>query len=192
MKDGYLVQGAMTYENDERVKSQEVKFDKDLKPVYISVFDQDGVEVIKVEVTSFEMNQEMKKDDFLQQNIMKTAKTQYPDSVAASLPLYPVSLMGSTLENEKVSTIDDEINHILKFTGDKSFTIIEKTSKDNDDFQTETIDGHMIDMIDGVAFENDQQMTYISSGVVCSLYSNDLTTQERLAVLSSMQSSQVK
>lgn len=192
VKDGYLVQGAMTYENDGRVKSQEVKFDKDLKPVYISVFDQDGVEVIKVEVTSFEMNQEMKKDDFLQQNIMKTAKTQYPDSVAASLPLYPVSLMGSTLENEKVSTIDDEINHILKFTGDKSFTIIEKTSKDNDDFQTETIDGHMIDMIDGVAFENDQQMTYISSGVVCSLYSNDLTTQEKLAVLSSMQSSQVK
>ncbi len=35
---GYLVQGEMTYENDERVKSQEVKFDKDLKPVYVSVF----------------------------------------------------------------------------------------------------------------------------------------------------------
>ena len=192
VKDGYLVQGEMTYENDERVKSQEVKFDKSLKPVYISVFDQDGTEVIKVEVTSFEMNQDMKKDSFLQNNIIKETKTEYTDSVAASLPLYPVSLMGSTLENEKVSTIDDEINHILKFTGEKSFTIVEKTSKENDDLQIESIDGNMIDMIDGVAFENDQQMTYISSGVVCSLYSNDLTSQEKLAVLSSMQSSQVK
>lgn len=192
VKDGYLVQGEMTYENDERVKSQEVKFDKSLKPVYISVFDQDGTEVIKVEVTSFEMNQDMKKDSFLQNNIIKETKTEYTDSVAASLPLYPVSLMGSTLENEKVSTIDDEINHILKFTGEKSFTIVEKTSKENDDLQIESIDGKMIDMIDGVAFENDQQMTYISSGVVCSLYSNDLTSQEKLAVLSSMQSSQVK
>lgn len=192
VKDGYLVQGEMTYENDERVKSQEVKFDKTLKPVYISVFDQDGTEVIKVEVTSFEMNQDMKKDSFLQNNIIKETKTEYTDSVAASLPLYPVSLMGSTLENEKVSTIDDEINHILKFTGEKSFTIVEKTSKENDDLQIESIDGKMIDMIDGVAFENDQQMTYISSGVVCSLYSNDLTSQEKLAVLSSMQSSQVK
>ena len=192
VKDGYLVQGEMTYENDERVKSQEVKFDKTLKPVYISVFDQDGTEVIKVEVTSFEMNQDMKKDSFLQNNIIKETKTEYTDSVAASLPLYPVSLMGSTLENEKVSTIDDEINHILKFTGEKSFTIVEKTSKENDDLQIESIDGNMIDMIDGVAFENDQQMTYISSGVVCSLYSNDLTSQEKLAVLSSMQSSQVK
>ena len=192
VKDGYLVQGEMTYENDERVKSQEVKFDKSLKPVYISVIDQDGTEVIKVEVTSFEMNQDMKKDSFLQNNIIKETKTEYTDSVAASLPLYPVSLMGSTLENEKVSTIDDEINHILKFTGEKSFTIVEKTSKENDDLQIESIDGNMIDMIDGVAFENDQQMTYISSGVVCSLYSNDLTSQEKLAVLSSMQSSQVK
>lgn len=192
VKDGYLVQGEMTYENDERVKSQEVKFDKSLKPVYVSVFDQDGTEVIKVEVTSFEMNQDMKKDSFLQNNIIKETKTEYTDSVAASLPLYPVSLMGSTLENEKVSTIDDEINHILKFTGEKSFTIVEKTSKENDDLQIESIDGNMIDMIDGVAFENDQQMTYISSGVVCSLYSNDLTSQEKLAVLSSMQSSQVK
>lgn len=192
IKDGYLVQGEMAYENDERVKSQEIKFDKDLKPVYISVFDQDGTEIIKVEVTSFTMNETMKKDDFLQKNIIKTTKTQYTDSVAASLPLYPVSLMGSTLENEKVSTIDDEINHILKFTGEKSFTIVEKTSKDNEELKTEIIDGYMIDMIDGVAFENDQQMTYISSGIVCSLYSNDLTTQEKLAVLSSMQLSQVK
>lgn len=191
-KDGYLVQGEMTYENDERVKSQEVKFDKDLKPVYVSVFDQDGTEVIKVEVTSFELNASMKKDDFSQKNIAEATKSAYTDSVSASLSLYPVSLMGSVLENEKVSEIDDEINHILKFTGDKSFTIVEKTSKENEDLEIESIDAQMIDMIDGVAFEKDQQMTYISSGVVCSLYSNDLTQQEKLAVLSSMQSSQVK
>lgn len=190
--DGYLVQGDMTYENDDRVKSQEVKFDKDLKPVYVSVFDQDGTEVIKVEVTSFELNQSIKKDEFSQQNIAEKTKSAYTDNVSASLPLYPVSLMGSVLENEKISEIDDEINHILKFTGDKSFTIVEKTSKESENLEIESIDGQMIDMIDGVAFENDQQMTYISSGVVCSLYSNDLTQQEKLAVLSSMQSSQVK
>lgn len=74
IKDGYLVQGEMAYENDERVKSQEIKFDKDLKPVYISVFDQDGTEIIKVEVTSFTMNETMKKDDFLQKISSKQQK----------------------------------------------------------------------------------------------------------------------
>ena len=36
------------------------------------------------------------------------------------------------------------------------------------------------------------QMTYVSSGVVCSLYSNDLTKEEMLSVLSSMQAANVK
>ena len=50
----------------------------------------------------------------------------------------------------------------------------------------------MIDMINGFAYVQDNQMTYVSSGVVCSLYSNDLSQKEMLAVLSSMQSTQVK
>lgn len=191
VKDGYIVNGDMTYENDERIKKQEVKFDKDLKPIYVCVYDEDGTEVIKLTTTSFKANQDIKKDDFMQEQIMKTSQSQY-SSVSSSLPLYPVSLMGSTLENEKVSTIDNTTNHILKFTGDKSFTIIESAISSSESINIEVIDAEMIDLIDGVAYQNENQMTYVSSGVVCSLYSNDLTQKEMLAVLSSMQSSNVK
>ena len=61
-----------------------------------------------------------------------------------------------------------------------------------DDIYVEVVNGKMIDLIDGVAFENENQMTYVSSGIVCSLYSNDLTKAEMIAVLSSMQASNVK
>ena len=50
----------------------------------------------------------------------------------------------------------------------------------------------MIDLVDGFAYQQDNQMTYVSSGVVCSLYSNDLTKEEMLSVLSSMQAANVK
>lgn len=191
VKDGYLVNGDMVYENDERVKTQEVKFDKNLNPTYVNVYDEDGTEVIKLTTTSFKGNTDLKKDDFLQDNIMKNTKSQYT-SASSSLPLYPVALMGSTLENEKVSTIDNTTNHILKFTGDKSFTIIESASSSTDDYDIEEVSGEVIDLIDGFAYQQANQMTYISSGVVCSLYSNDLTKEEMLVVLSSMQSSNVK
>lgn len=191
VKDGYIVNGDISYENDERVKSQEVKFDKDLNPIYVNVYDDAGVEVIKLTSTSFKAGQEMKKESFQQETIMKETQNQYT-SAAASLPLYPVSLMGSTLENEKVSKIDNTTNHILKFTGEKSFTIIESSVSSSEDMNIEVVNGKMIDLIDGIAFETDNQMTYVSSGVVCSLYSHDLTKQEMLSVLSSMQSSQVK
>ncbi len=191
VKDGYLITGKMTYENDERVKSQEVKFDKSLKPVYVQVYDQDGVEIIKVNVTSFDMSKKLDKNAFSKETIMKDSQSRY-QTTATSSPLYPVALMGSTLEHEKVSTIDDMTNHILKFTGDKSFTIIESVQNQSEDMEVETISGEMIDLIDGIAYKKDNQMIYVSSGVVCSLYSNDLTSQEMIAVLSSMQASQVK
>lgn len=191
VKDGFLANGKMTYENDERVKTQEVKFDKDLKPTNVTVYDDDGTEIIKLTTTSFKANLDVKKEAFVQDNIMKESQNQYT-SASSSLPLYPVALMGSTLENEQVSKIDNMTNHILKFTGDKSFTIIESAMTASESVDVEVVSGQMIDLIDGVAFENDNQMTYVSSGVVCSLYSNDLTKEEMLAVLSSMQASNVK
>ncbi len=191
VKDGYIVNGNMSYENDERVKSQEVKFDKELNPVYVNVCDDAGVEIIKLSVTSFQANKDAKKEDFQQETIMKTSQNMYT-AASSSLPLYPVSLMGSTLENEKVSKIDNTTNHILKFTGEKSFTIVESAINSGENIDIEVVNGEMIDLIDGIAFESNNQMTYISSGVVCSLYSHDLTKAEMIAVLSSMQSSQVK
>lgn len=191
VKDGYIVKGEMTYENDDRVKTQEVKLDKDLKPVYVSVFDGEGSEIIKVTVTSFVMDKKMTEDMFSKDTIMKESQSQYKTTVSSS-PLYPVALMGSTLSHEKVSTIDETTNHILKFTGEKSFTIVESVLNPTKDMQVEVVSGDMIDFVDGIGFIENQQMTYISSGVVCSLYSNDLTKQEMITVLSSLQPTQVK
>lgn len=191
VKDGYIVNGKMNYENDERIQSQEIKFNKDLDPVYVHVYDGDGTEVIKVTVDSFKTNQKVSKNIFSQETIMKESKNQYK-SAAASLPLYPVALMGSTLEHEKVSTIDDTTNHILKFTGDKAFTIIESSVSSKNPMNVVKVEGEMIDLVDGFAYQQDNQMTYVSSGVVCSLYSNDLTKEEMLSVLSSMQAANVK
>lgn len=191
VKDGYIVNGKMTYENDDRVQSQEVKFNKKLEPVYVNVYDKDGREVIQLSVTSFKANQKVEESAFKQDTIMKESKNQYK-SAAASLPLYPVALMGSTLENEKVSTIDDTTNHILKFTGDKAFTIVESAVSSKDTIDVVKVNGEMIDLLDGFAYQEENQMTYVSSGVVCSLYSNDLTKEEMLSVLSSMQAANVK
>lgn len=191
VKDGYIVSGDMSYENDDRVKSQEVKFDKNLQPIYVNVYDGDGAEVIKLSVTSFKTNQKIDKSAFQQENIMKESKNQYK-SAAASLPLYPVALMGSTLENEKVSTIDETTNHILKFTGDKAFTIVESAVSSKESMNVVKIEGEMIDLVDGFAYQEENQMTYVSSGIVCSLYSTDLTKEEMLSVLSSMQAANVK
>ena len=191
VKDGYIVNGDMSYENDERVKSQEVKFDKELNPIYVNVFDENGTELIQLTVTSFQTDMKLKKDDFQQETIMKNTQNQYKN-VSSSLPLYPVALMGSTLENENISQVNDTTNHVLKFTGEKAFTIVESASSSQETMNVIQIHSDLIDTLDGFAYIENNQMTYVSSGIVCSLYSNDLTKDEMLVVLSSMQSAQVK
>ncbi len=189
--DGYRVKGEMTYENDSRVTSQEVVFDKQLNPVSVSVYDGDGVEIISVVVTSFSANVSLTVDDFNEETLLSSTTNTY-SSVSTSLPLYPVSLMGSVLETEQISTIDEMTNHILKFTGEKSFTIVESSLSESEDIEVTYINSDVIDLIDGIAYYEDNQLTYIASGIVCSIYSNDLTDEEMLTVLSSMQSSTIK
>ncbi|MCD7892582.1 MAG: hypothetical protein LUG60_02680 [Erysipelotrichaceae bacterium] len=189
--NGYTVKGEITYENDSRVTSQEVIFDKQLNPVSVSVYDGDGVEIISLEVSEFNANVSLSENDFDEETLLSSSTNVY-SSVSSSLPLYPVSLMGSVLETEQMATIDDMTNHILKFTGEKNFTIIESSLSESDNMEVTYIDSDVIDLIDGIAYYEDNQLTYIASGIVCSIYSNDLTNEEMLTVLSSMQSSSVK
>lgn len=190
-KDGYLVSGDMIYENDERVSFQDVKFDKDLNPVFINVYDKDKTEIMKLSVSSFELNIKVDLDEFDEEKVLQTNKTKYTN-MSSSLPLYPVSLLGSSLESEQVSKINNETNHILQFSGNKSFTLVETTLRNNEKMNVEKINSEMIDFVDGFAYKQDHRMIYISSGVICSLYSHDLSEQEMISVLSSMQSASVK
>lgn len=190
-KEGYQVVGDIEFQNDKRIKSQEIIFDKNLYPMRVMLYDENGENIVKCETTSFKVNLKLSKDDFKSELLMKADTSSYKQ-VSSLLPMYPVSLMGSVLEKEEVSTIDENLNHILKFTGNKTFTIVQTPLNVSDDLQITQIDSEMIELLDGFAYTSHDQMTLISSGVVSSIYSNDLSEEEKLSVLSSMQTSQVK
>ena len=100
--------------------------------------------------------------------------------------------MGSSLNSEKVSTIDGMTNHILKFTGDKNFTVIESPITPSDDMKIEEINDEVIDLVDGVAFYGNNELMMIKSGILCKIYSEDLSKDEMVSVISSMQISSIK
>lgn len=191
VKDGYLVTGEMKYDNDERVASQEVKFDKELKPIFINVYDKEHTEIMKLTISDFTLNIKLDDNEFDEEKVLESNKSQYTN-VSASLPLYPVALMGSSLQSEQVSKINNETNHILQFGGEKSFTLVETTMSSSEKMNVQEISSDIIDLVDGFAYKQGNRMTYISSGIVCSLYSSELDENEMLSILSSMQSASVK
>lgn len=189
--DGYIVRGDITYPNDNRVKSQEVAFTKDLIPQRVIVYDKEETEIIKVEISEFNKSPSLETANFDQNKVLEESTSKYTN-VANSLPLYPVALMGSSLSSETVSTIDDTENHILKFTGDNDFTIIESVANTSDSITEEFIDGEVIELVDGIAFYKNNELTMIQSGIICKVYSKDLSKDDMVNVVSSMQSASVK
>lgn len=191
IKSGYQVRCDVTYPNNSRIAQQEMIFDKALMPLQVTVLDKDDAEIITADFTEFKSDVKLKAADFDEKKILEKNTNEYAH-VSSDLPLYPVALMGSTLDSEKVSSIDGTTNHILKFTGDKNFTVIETPIISSEEISVEEVKGEVIDLVDGIAFYDDGQLMMMKSGVLCKVYSKDLSKDEMVSVISSMQTSSLK
>lgn len=189
-KDGYQVEGKITYPNDSRIVKEEIIFDKNLNPERITCLDKDETEIIIVKVKEFNTKKDLKTKHFNQDTVLEEAKNDYQTSANTDI-LYPVALMGSTLESETVSTIEGDQNHILRFTGDKNYTIVE-SQEEYEETVVNVVSDEVIDLVDGFAYYSDGKLSMLNSGVMCSLYSNDLTKDEMVSIMTSMQSSTTK
>ncbi|WP_249029564.1 LolA family protein [Tannockella kyphosi] len=192
IEDGYLVKQDITYENDDRVTSQEIYFDEELHPVLVQVYDQDGLEIIKVEITSFEENVSLEQDTFNPDVIVNDVTVSYVEQMESSLPLYPVTSLGASLVSQEISVIGDVTNHILQFSGETSFTVVQSVDMGASEVVTTQVYDEVVDLVDGIGFYSDNQLTMIQSGILCSVYSTELTKEEMMDVINSLQVSSIK
>ncbi len=190
IKDGYKVQAKVKYPNDQRIVSQEMTFDKALNPKRVVCLDKDETEIITTKISTFDPHIKLKLSQFNQNRVLKKAKKETRVSYDSSI-LYPVAMLGSDLDSETVSVIDGKKNHVLKFKGEKSYTVVESYGR-KDDVQVNVIQDEVIDMVDGFAYYSNNKLTMINSGLICSIYSQDLTKDEMVSVMTSMQSCATK
>lgn len=188
--DGYQVEGKITLPNDERIVKEEIIFDKQLHPLRVTCLDQEETELIIVNVKEFNVKSNIKMNTFDQEEVLKNAQEDYQGVMSSDI-LYPVVDLGSYLESETVSTVEGDKNHVLRFTGEKNFTIIESPEA-LDEAVVNVVDDEVIDMVDGFAYYSDNKLSMMNAGMMCSIYSHDLSKQEMIAVLTSMQSSTTK
>ena len=173
----------------ENSPKQEVIFDKKLKPLIVLCLDQDETEIVTCKVNEFHKNKNFKEKHFNQNQALKESKKDVKTSANNDV-LYPVSLLGAKLESETVSSIEGDKNHILKFSGDKSFTMVE--TQVNDQQVMQFSNDEVIDLIAGFAYYQPGKLSMMYHGMMCSLYSQDLTKEEMLSVMTSMQTSSTK
>lgn len=184
--DGYFITSTVNYPNNASFKQQEMLFDKKAKIKWIQIFNQDHTSQMKIVFQKVEYNNKFKKDHFNAPTVIdKNVTGNYITD--ADLPLYPVHVFDSVLSNKSSVDVNGEMTHILEFTGDKNFTIVQTVKTAKKATETVMMPGEVIDAISVVGFYDENQMSVIFQGVEVTIFSNDLGPQEMMSIIESMQ-----
>ena len=158
-KDGTLIKSKVNYPNNKTYKTQEILFDKDSKPISVHIYDDENT---------------------LQLQILFS-------SVETDLPLYPVSVYDSQLVNSSTYEVNGETRHILEYDGEHSFTVVQTLKKAQGDTQTVFKSGEMIDTIEMVGFYDGGSCLGYYQNLEMNIYSQALSVDEMMSVMSSLQ-----
>lgn len=185
-KDGTLVRSNVNYPNNKTYKVQEILFDKESKPISVHIYDEAKTLQLQIIFSSVEYNNEIKDEIFESpKNIDQTVSSYLLNE--SDLPLYPVSVYDSKLVNSSIYEVNNETRHILEYEGEKNFTIVQTLKKAENSTQTVFKSGEMIDTIEMVGFYDGGSCLGYYQNLEMNVYSQDLSVDEMMSVMSSLQ-----
>jgi hypothetical protein len=190
MDDGYLVTSSPKYQNATSWVKQEIKFSKNLAPLWVHIYDGNGTLKVKVTFNKFELNPNIDDQIFDVQSNMEVARENAGEITAKleDLPLFPIGVdINATLKEQTQSTVNGEVVHILSYDGSKPFTVVQRLLEENEETVTSEIEGVMCDLIDGIGFFKNKTLSYVYNGVEYKIFSDVLTVSELIDIANGME-----
>ena len=152
----------------------------------IEVYNKNNQVIIKMIIEKFEKNPKFDSNYFTlnannENSEVKTSSSKIDDII------YPMYLPTNTYltNQEKISTKDGE-RVILNFDGDSSFMLVEETISIPNELETNMVYGEPDIILDTVGLITDYSVSWISNGVEYSIVSNNMDTEQMMAVASSI------
>lgn len=184
--EGYLVKTPVVYPNNKEYTKQEMLFDKDANIKGVQIFNQDDTLQLKIVFHSVEYNKEIPEGYFEAPAVLEKPVSS-SNVTEEDLPLYPSAVFDSQLSGKSDMNSDGVKKHILEFTGEKNFTVVESIRKSADSTQTVIMPGEIVDSLDVVGFYDGNQLSAVYNGIEFTIFSDDLGPEEMMSVINSMQ-----
>ena len=185
-KGGYLVTSKVSYPNNKNFDHEEIMFDKDSKLKWLQIYNKDNTSELKIVFTKSDYNAKIKDDYFKAPTVLEKSKATSAIT-AADLPLYPVMVYDAKLENISSMNANGQTKHVLEYTGDKNFTVVETKKESVKETQTVIMPGEMMDALDVVGFYDGNHLSAVYDNVEFTVFSVDLSPEEMMQVIMSMQ-----
>ncbi|RSL29635.1 outer membrane lipoprotein carrier protein LolA [Salibacterium salarium] len=200
-EDTYVFETKTNYQN-KNLHHQEIVLDsKSLRPETVKIYDADYKLLVSVEFSEFEEDATFDENDFDTDKNMTAANLgEVPastDEQPAEQPanfnvVYPsFEPQGTELADTEETTTDTGKKVVLSYTGDKSFTIVEKVEEVEPAAASVDVGaGEPVNLNFAVGAQTEDSLTWTYEGVEYLLASNNLTTEEMTAIARSMNESQ--
>lgn len=189
--EGYLIEAPAQYPSAATLVHQKVQFSKEMKPIYLMGYNADNLCELNMQFSDVQYNLAFEDDFFKQPEIsLNSVTTSYLEEV--DLPLYPMAVFDAKLINTTVTTANGNTEHVLEFSGERAFTVIEKQVNASEEFELIEVNGQLVEGLGTLAYYNGNKLTAISTQMDLSVYSDDLSVMEMLQVIESMQVSVMK
>ena len=184
-EEGYVITTKVNYSNNEELTKQKIYVNKDNNITKVEVFDNNEKVKIRMNFANIDLNATFDDNYFKLENSMKTSST---DETVSSIDeiIFPMYVPDNTyLSKQDKVFLNDGERVILTFGGDKPFTLVQETVKENTGLNV--ISTGELEMIsDSVGYVSDSAISWISNGIEYYISSSALTQKELLSVAKSM------
>lgn len=196
MEDGYLISYKPIYSNAPTWAKQDMKFSKDLKPLWINIYNANNEALVKIVFSKVDFTTTFAENFFEVAANMAAAREGMTQSTGATLddlPLYPAGAdVSAVLKEQTVSRINGEEVHILVYEGTKSFTILQSIIEPAEEMVINEIDGQLVDLVGGFGYVTHNYLTYIYNGVRYVIHSSSMTVAQMVEIANGMQVAAMK
>lgn len=197
-KTHYIFETKTRYQNNKMLPLQEIKINKkDLSPVSVKVMDSDRNALVTVEFSNVKFDASFDKNDFDMKKNMTGAQLEVPVMGKVTekdfAVKYPTAeIVGVNLISEKKIKLEDGERAVLKFGGEKSYTLIEEKAEVVEASATQSVSGKPVDLGFAIGALSENRIFWTHQGVDYSLTSTDLTEDEMVMVARSVQGEAIK
>lgn len=184
-EEGYIITTKVNYSNNEELIKQKIYVNEVNNITKVEVLDSNEKVKIRMNFSNIDLNANFDDNYFKLENSMKTSST---DETVSSIDeiIFPMYVPDNTyLSKQDKVFLNDGERVILTFAGDKPFTLVQETVKENSGLNF--ISAGELEMIsDSVGYVSDSAISWISNGIEYYISSSALTQKELLSVAKSM------
>lgn len=189
--DGIIVISEPSYKNAPQYSKQEIKFTKDLTPLWVHLYNDKNEVLVNVTFTKVETGVEFSEDYFNLSKNMEESRKNLSSTTASTFDDLPLALTGIdmnvSVKDQTSASVNGDKVYIMSYEGEANFTVVQKIINSSEEMSITEVDGDLVLLVNGFAALDTDKVTYLYNGVECVIYGDNLSVNSYIDIANGLE-----